>query len=65
MGQVLLVFQGSGDQRERFYTSCGEWKVHTTLPIQANTKGKRTWNIECEMCPILTSLSFHRDKYHH
>ena len=64
-GQVLLIFQGSWDQQERFYTRskrCGEWKVDTTLPIQANTKGKRTRNIECEMCAVLTSLSFHRDK---
>ena len=64
-GQVLLIFHGSGDQQERFYSKskrCGEWKVHTTLPIEANTKGKRTGNIECVMCAVLTSLSFHRDK---
>ena len=64
-GQLLLIFQGSGKQREPFYIRskrCGEWKVHTTLPIQANTKGKRTGKIECEMCAVLTSLSFHRDK---
>ena len=63
--QLLLIFQGSGEQREPFYTRskrCGEWKVDTTLLIQANTKGERTGNIECEMCAVLTSLSFHRDK---